>query len=96
MPNPMFFKLLWQLERRAFSRARANTGNKIVARIAIIAMTTKSSISVKPGKSVRRDFAGHPDFRRTFAFRERAARDEKVNFIKNFPIVSTYQLYYTH
>src|SRR5690349_6435467 len=33
---------------RAFSRARAKTGNRIAARIAIIAMTTKSSIKVKP------------------------------------------------
>jgi hypothetical protein len=37
-----------QLERRAFSRARAKTGNRIDAKIAIIAMTTKSSINVKP------------------------------------------------
>jgi hypothetical protein len=36
-----------QLARRAFSRARANTGNKIAAKIAMIAITTKSSISVK-------------------------------------------------
>jgi hypothetical protein len=36
-----------QLARRAFSRALAKTGNRIAARIAIIAMTTKSSISVK-------------------------------------------------
>ena len=31
---------------RAFERACANTGNRIAARIAIIAMTTRSSISV--------------------------------------------------
>jgi isopenicillin-N N-acyltransferase-like protein len=36
-----------QLARRAFSLARANTGNKIDASIAIIAITTKSSIRVK-------------------------------------------------
>jgi hypothetical protein len=33
---------------RALSRARANTGNKIAAKMAIIAITTNSSISVKP------------------------------------------------
>jgi hypothetical protein len=36
-----------QLARRAFSLARAKTGNKIDAKIAIIAITTKSSIRVK-------------------------------------------------
>jgi hypothetical protein len=39
--------LLWQLARLAFSRALANTGNRIAARIAIMAITTKSSIRVK-------------------------------------------------
>jgi hypothetical protein len=33
---------------RAFPLARAKTGNRIEARIAMIAMTTSSSISVKP------------------------------------------------
>jgi hypothetical protein len=37
-----------QAERRAFSRARANTGNKIEARIAIIAITTSNSMRVNP------------------------------------------------
>jgi hypothetical protein len=37
----------WQLARRAFSRARAKTGNKIAASSEIIAITTKSSIKVK-------------------------------------------------
>ena len=42
-----------QLERRAFSRALANTGNKIAANIAMMAMTTRSSMSVKPlGRSL--------------------------------------------
>jgi len=36
------------LARRAFSRARANTGNRIAARMAMIAMTISSSMSVKP------------------------------------------------
>jgi hypothetical protein len=40
--------LLAQLDLRAFSRARAKTGNKIAARRAMMAMTTKSSINVKP------------------------------------------------
>jgi len=33
---------------RAFSRALAKTGNKIAARIAIIAITTSNSMRVKP------------------------------------------------
>jgi len=40
--------LLAQLACRAFSLARANTGNRMAARIAMMAMTTSSSISVKP------------------------------------------------
>jgi hypothetical protein len=40
--------LLAQLVCLAFSRAVANTGNKIAAKIAIIAMTTSNSISVNP------------------------------------------------
>jgi len=40
--------LLIQLARRAFSRALAKTGKRMDAKIAIIAMTTKSSIKVKP------------------------------------------------
>src|SRR5437660_8548270 len=38
-----------QVVCRAFSRACANTGNRIAARMAMIAMTTSSSIRVKPG-----------------------------------------------
>jgi len=37
-----------QPARRAFSRARAKTGKRIAAHIDIIAITTKSSIKVKP------------------------------------------------
>src|SRR5437870_8042767 len=37
-----------QLTWRAFSRAWANTGNRMAARIAIIAITTSNSISVNP------------------------------------------------
>jgi len=33
---------------RAFSRALANTGKRIAARIAMIAITTSNSMSVKP------------------------------------------------
>src|SRR5947207_907067 len=40
--------LLVQDAWRAAARACANTGNRIAARIAMIAMTTSSSISVKP------------------------------------------------
>jgi len=38
---------------RAFSRALANTGNSIAARIAMIAMTTSNSMSVNPLRMVR-------------------------------------------
>src|SRR6478672_8269684 len=58
MPNPICFKLLWQLARRAFSRALANTGNRIAARMAIMAMTTKSSIRVKPARRLVRSRTG--------------------------------------
>src|SRR6266567_2322018 len=40
--------LLMQLAWRAFSRAWAKTGNRIAASMAIIAITTSSSIRVKP------------------------------------------------
>ena len=46
--KPHCFKLFWQLERRAASRARASAGNRIAARMPIIAITTNNSISVKP------------------------------------------------
>src|SRR5713101_5676614 len=40
--------LLRHVVCRALSRAWANTGNRIAARMAIIAITTSNSISVKP------------------------------------------------
>src|ERR1051325_7762569 len=46
--RPVCLKLLVQEILRAFSRASANTGNSIAARMAIIAITTSRSISVKP------------------------------------------------
>src|SRR5437016_183821 len=45
---PTCFVLLRQEIARAFSRAWANTGKRIAARIAMIAITTSSSIRVKP------------------------------------------------
>src|SRR3954470_5723934 len=48
MPRPICLRLLWQDERRAFSRARPKTGKRMAARIAMIAITTSSSIRVKP------------------------------------------------
>ena len=48
MASPICFWFDRHAVRRAFSRARPKTGNKIAARMAIIAMTTRSSISVKP------------------------------------------------
>jgi len=46
--RPNCFRLFWQLARRAASRARARAGSNMAAKIPMIAMTTKSSISVKP------------------------------------------------
>jgi len=45
---PICRRLERQLVWRAFSRALAKTGKRIAARIAMIAMTTRSSIRVKP------------------------------------------------
>jgi hypothetical protein len=39
----------WQEALRAFSRTFWKTGNKIATSIAMIAITTNSSIKVKPG-----------------------------------------------
>src|SRR5262249_175138 len=47
MPVEICFSLLMQTALRAAARTRAKTGKRIAARIAIIAMTTSSSISVK-------------------------------------------------
>ena len=48
MASEICFTLLRQDAWRAFSRARAKTGNRIAARMAMIAMTTSNSISVNP------------------------------------------------
>ena len=45
---PAALRLLWHVALRAFSLALANTGKRIAARIAIIAITTSSSIKVNP------------------------------------------------
>src|SRR5207245_2826208 len=45
---PICFWLERQTACRAFSRAWAKTGKRIAARMAMIAITTSSSISVKP------------------------------------------------
>jgi hypothetical protein len=47
--------LLLQEARRAFSFDPARTGNNKAARIPIIAITTKSSISVNPQRGNRRE-----------------------------------------
>jgi hypothetical protein len=46
-PKPHCFRLLRQETARAFARAFERAGRSIEAKIAIIAMTTKSSIRVK-------------------------------------------------
>src|SRR5436190_23480238 len=62
-------RLLWHEERRAFSRARAKTGKRMAARIAMIAMTTSSSIRVKPDRG-RDDL---PNISPSFRVRDSAA-----------------------
>src|SRR6266511_542103 len=47
-PFPICLRLLWQLDCRAFSRAWAKTGKRMAARMAMMAMTTSNSMSVKP------------------------------------------------
>src|SRR5438552_2209810 len=42
-----------QVASRAFSRACANTGNRIAARMAIMAITTSNSMRVNPARSLR-------------------------------------------
>src|SRR5438309_2048148 len=46
---PSCFRLEIQVILRAFSRARAKTGKRIAARMAIMAITTRSSMSVNAG-----------------------------------------------
>src|SRR5881392_1595143 len=56
MAVPICLVLESQAEARALSRAWANTGKRMAARIAMIAMTTRSSINV----NARRLIAGTP------------------------------------
>jgi len=46
--TPICFMLFEQLDRRAASRARARAGSRIAARMPMIAITTRSSMRVKP------------------------------------------------
>src|SRR5689334_16314674 len=50
---PICFMLERQVAWRAFSRAWAKTGNRIAARMAMMAMTTRSSIRVNPNRCTR-------------------------------------------
>src|SRR5712691_4746443 len=49
-----------QLAARAFSRAWAKTGKRIAARMAIIAITTSSSMRVKAGRADERGMQEPP------------------------------------
>ena len=60
MPTPIWRKLLRHCVRLAFSLARPSAGNNIAARMAMIAMTTSNSISVKPGRCGGDDFMVTP------------------------------------
>src|SRR5438445_9902844 len=48
IPRPICWLLERQVVWRALSRAWAKTGKRIAARMAMMAITTRSSISVKP------------------------------------------------
>src|SRR5216683_356988 len=50
---PKCRRLERQAVERAFSRACANTGNRIAARMAMMAITTSSSMRVKPERRFR-------------------------------------------
>jgi hypothetical protein len=57
-----------QLEDLALSLARAKTGKRMAARIAIMAMTTRSSMSVKPlRRDVRAEMVTPPEVCRLYA-----------------------------
>src|SRR4051812_8310210 len=51
--RPSCFRLLTHCERRAASRAACTAGNKRAIRTAMMAMTTSSSIRVKPRRFIR-------------------------------------------
>jgi len=55
--QPICFDWLRQRPNRAFCRAWAKTGKRIAASMAIIAITTRSSISVNPLRYQRRAMA---------------------------------------
>jgi hypothetical protein len=50
--RPIYFVFERQLALRAFSRAWAKTGKRIAARMAMMAITTNSSMSVNPRRIV--------------------------------------------
>src|SRR5712691_5800808 len=50
MPRPICLKLERQVDMRACSRAWANTGKRIAAKMAMMAITTSNSIRVKPSR----------------------------------------------
>src|SRR5712691_5322401 len=60
MAAPSCLRLDRQLVWRAFSRAWAKTGKRIAARIAIMAITTSSSIRVNPCRPQRDRIAATP------------------------------------
>src|SRR5437867_415936 len=53
MPLPTWFMWLKHIDVRAFSLAWAKTGKRMAARIAMMAITTSSSISVNAGFRIR-------------------------------------------
>src|SRR3990172_116598 len=46
--TPNCLRLFWQLARFAASRARASAGNRMAARMPMMAITTSNSMSVNP------------------------------------------------
>src|SRR4028119_634952 len=59
MPSPICLRFEIQTVLRAASRALEKVGNIIEARILMMAMTTRSSIRVKPERDIERDTAGN-------------------------------------
>src|SRR5947209_2919018 len=52
MPRPIWCRFERQLALRACSRARAKTGKRIAAKMAMMAITTSSSIRVNPRRFI--------------------------------------------
>src|SRR5258708_2198578 len=84
--SPSCLRFDWQVACRAFSRACAKTGKRIAARIAIMAITTRSSMRGKARSNLNLDLT---PFRQTgLRVRVRLTRDTLAVltlYIRNLP-----------